>query len=163
MMKPEFVNEWVTVSQQLINKPESKNVRGVKIQFMLPPSDVPSATRAWIDESGGPRGVINIEFKYLASPEPQKTLAENDGLRFVVGKNSGRIYQMILDVVSVCGPEVQGDIQIGFGIRADQAKQVEEYARSHDEINQGNAGAINRLFTPQEGKGELPINSLLTG
>lgn len=159
-MKPEFQNEWVTVSQQLINKPESKTVKGVKIQFMLPPSDVPSATRAWIDDTDGARGVIRIEFKYLASPEPQKTLAENDGLRFVVGKNSGRIYQMMLDVVSVCGPEHQGDIQIGFGIRAEQ---VEAYTKSHmDEINQGNAGAINKLFKPQEDKGKLPIDSLLT-
>lgn len=160
MMKPEFENEWVTVSQQLINKPESRNVKGVKIQFMLPPSDVPSATRAWIDDSDGIRGVINIEFKYLASPEPQKTLAENDGLRFVVGKNSGRIYQMMLDVVSVCGPEDQGDIQIGFGIRAEQ---VEAYTKNHlEDINQGNAGAINRLFKPQEGKGEPPIDNLLS-
>lgn len=157
MMKPEFINDWVTVSQNLINKPESKNVRGVKIQFMLPPSDVPSATRAWINESEGRPGWLAIDFKYLTSPEPQKMLDEKDGTRFLVGKNSGRIYQISFDIKKLVAQGEEGEIQIRFGSLAEH--QVDAYTHSFEhQINQGNADAIKRLL---DGPAQLPIETLL--
>lgn len=155
-MNPEFTNEWVNVSQQLINKPESKNVKGVKIQFMLSPSDVPTATRAWVDNAEGEPGRLNIEFKYLVSPEPQKQLDEQDGTRFLVGKKSGRIYQISLDIRSLIAQGDQGEIHIGFGGLAEH--HVDAFSRSHGhQVNKGNADAIKRLLDSPE----LPIENLI--
>lgn len=140
-MKSERTSEWSDVPAKEINKPKERNQQGVKIQFMLSPSDIPAAYRA-VDKDGK----YIIEFKYLSSPEPTRTTEQGDGVSLEIGKNSRRIYKIILTPKSLCANESKSvEIEIKFIISADNAlKEMEKSGI----LNSGNTDAIRRFLKP---------------
>lgn len=85
--------QWLTIDQKDINKPKNKKSNGVKVQVMISPSSVPSAVRSYIDEE---LGKLIVEFKYLSSSERLVSEMGSNDVEFFVGKNSGKIYKVVL-------------------------------------------------------------------
>lgn len=140
-MRNEYSADWSSVAAKELNKPETKNQQGVKIQFMLSPADIPTAYRAY-----GLDGLFFVEFKYLGSTEQTKTLEEQKGVSLEVGKNSRRIYKITVDPAVLCrGQEADVEVEIKFAVSADNAlKEMKKTGA----LNQGNADAIRRFLSP---------------
>ena len=131
--------EWITVSQHELNEVESKEQRGIKLQFMLSPADLPIAWRGYhlADTT------VVVEFKYLSSKESTLIEPQGDGVSMEVGKNSKRIYRIILDVMK--SPS-SGAIMVS---RASVAIE-----QSHG-LNKSNSEVIQRFLTSKKSRPEL--------
>lgn len=66
----------------------------VKVEFLVSSYDIPEAVRGFYNED---RGRFIIEFKYIGN-EPTKPQPQDDYVTFVIGKNSGRLYGIEIDV-----------------------------------------------------------------
>lgn len=161
-MKTEKITEWLVVPQSDINKPESKNHNGVKIQFMLSPADVPIAWRERLDDAEGKPGIYIIEFKYLSSPEPVRTAEHGDGVEVIFGKNSKRVYSIAIDLNKVFHAAENDEIQLELklGLAADHSVEQLEHEGT---LRSGNADAIRRFLKPVTKGGEHLFSNLIHG
>jgi hypothetical protein len=160
-MKSNLVSDWISVSQEAINKPKSEEKNGIKIHFMISPFDIPVATRASLDNSKGEPGIYILEFKYISTEE--KTLHIPKGTRGVsleVGKNSRKIYRIEMDLAKVV--DVLGnDIQVAINFNVDNTIKEMEGDKS-SVVSHGNADAIRRIFSPRKGATHLPVTPVLS-
>lgn len=137
--------EWSSVSAKALNKPVTKDRNGVKIHFMLSPSDVPAAWRTLRISSPGEADRFVIEFKYLSSQESTKIEDQGDGVSLERGKRSKKIYKIILDSADLCAEQSEVQVEIKMSIVAQHA--IEKTAKNRD-INTGNLDAITRFLQP---------------
>lgn len=137
--------EWSSVSAKALNKPVTKDQNGVKIHFMLSPSDVPAAWRSLRETSPGQPDKFIIEFKYLSAQEPTRTETRGDGVYFEVGKKSRKIYKIILDSAFLGIDRSEVQVEIKMGVVAQNA--LEKTAKTND-LNSGNLDAITRFLQP---------------
>ncbi|WP_036312298.1 hypothetical protein [Methylophaga thiooxydans] len=139
---------WIEVSQNEVNKPQSSRVQGVRVQLMISPLDVPNATRTRVDENTSD---FIVEFRYLSGVEPKVTVPQDDGVSFVLGKNSRKIYQIIIDHDHFAsnGCE-QLDITIGLQLAESEVEQFESSSQKR-RFRAGNIAAIKNLLTGQIG------------
>ncbi|EIU7182441.1 hypothetical protein F6S41_20950 [Pseudomonas aeruginosa] len=88
--------EWISVSQKDINKPSKPQIyNGARTQFMMSPSDIPSAFRYSIDEDAHSDKIHGtIEFKYLSESETLRKLSTDSNMEIEVGTQSGRVYKI---------------------------------------------------------------------
>ena len=70
-MKINQISDWITVSQEEINKPTSETKNGIKIHFMISPFDVPVATRA--GDVGDLAGITILMLQVLTREDPRQT------------------------------------------------------------------------------------------
>ena len=86
--------EWIEVDPVDLADTRTRNVNGVRITFMPSPYDLPDAFRGYYDKA---LNCFVIEFQYLAD---EKTENEEHGpyVTLRVGKNSGRVYGIEVDV-----------------------------------------------------------------
>lgn len=88
------LEEWISVSQQDLKEVESSKQRGITLQFMISPADMPTAFRViQLKDSE-----FVVEFKYLAGSEAKTLESREDGVLLEIGRNSKRIYKIYLDV-----------------------------------------------------------------
>ena len=128
--------DWVTVSQHDLNEVESKEQRGIKLEFMFSPSDLPVAWR--IGPAKGDTHVV--EFKYLTDSEPKKVEHKADGVSLELGKNSKRIYKIFLDFSEITGA---GELVVNFA--AETIHQAQG-------LNQNNSEIIQRFLSSTKSK-----------
>jgi len=128
--------EWVSVSQHDLNEVESQEQRGLKLQFMIAPNDLPTAWR--ITRLKG--DTVEVEFKYLAGSEPKQIEHCNDNVTLEVGKNSKRIYKITLDMLRI--PR-SGELLIS------RAADVVEHGTG---LNKNNSEVIHRFLTSKRAK-----------
>jgi hypothetical protein len=131
--------EWISVSQHELNEVESKEQRGIKLQFMLSPADLPTAWRGYhlADTT------VVVEFKYLSSHESKLIERQGEGVSLEVGKNSKRIYRIILDVTKIPSSEA---------IMISRAAVALE--QSHG-LNKNNSEVIQKFLTSKKSRPEL--------
>lgn len=137
--------EWSSVSAKALNKPVTKDQNGVKIHFMLSPSDVPAAWRSLRETAPGHPDKFIIEFKYLSAHEPTRIETREAGVSLEVGKKSKKIYKIILDSASLCGDRSEVQVEIKMSVVAQHA--LEKTAKESD-LNSGNLDAITRFLQP---------------
>lgn len=137
--------QWESVPVKDLNKPVTKDQNGVKIQFMLSPSDVPAAWRARKVEKENSGHQYEIEFKYLSSPEPVRIESQGNGVELEVGKNSKRIYKIILNPSEICENESEVQVEIRMGVLV---KDVVKKQEKSGVLNEGNLNALLRFFNP---------------
>ncbi|RMU26760.1 hypothetical protein ALP31_103362 [Pseudomonas amygdali pv. morsprunorum] len=131
--------EWISVSQHELNEVESKEQRGIKLQFMLSPADLPTAWRGYnLNET-----TVVVEFKYLSSNESRLIESPSDVVSIEVGKNSKRIYRIMLDVLR--NPP-SGAIMI--------SRATDALEHSHG-LNKSNSEVILRFLTSKKSRPEL--------
>ena len=131
--------EWISVSQHELNEVESKEQRGIKLQFMLSPADLPTAWRGFHLNST----TVAVEFKYLSSNEAKVIQDQGDGVSIEVGKNSKRIYRIILDVMK---------IPSSGAIMVSKAAGALEHSQG---LNKNNLEVIQKFLTSKKSRPEL--------
>ncbi|MEX5559711.1 hypothetical protein Q1J45_19280 [Pseudomonas rhodesiae] len=131
--------EWISVSQHELNEVESKEQRGIKLQFMLSPADLPTAWRGYHLDSA----TVAVEFKYLSSNEAKVIQHQGDGVSIEVGKNSKRIYRIILDVMKISS---SGAIMVS------KAAGALEHSQG---LNKSNSEVIQKFLTSKKSQPEL--------
>ena len=131
--------EWISVSQHELNEVESKQQRGINLQFMLSPADLPTAWRGYHLNST----TVAVEFKYLSSSEPKIVESQGDGVSIEVGKNSKRIYRIILDIMKI---PASGAIMVSRAAVAVEQSQG---------LNKGNSEVIQKFLTSKKSRPEL--------
>jgi hypothetical protein len=99
--------EWIPIAN-LSPRPERRNLQGVRVDLLVSPYDVPSALRG---EYLRDKGCFLIEFKYISNEETyEKPEMENVTVR--LGRNSGRLYAIELNVKALKATSVELRIKI---------------------------------------------------
>lgn len=91
--------DWINVHYEDVKQSKNHKKSGVTIRFMISPLDIPEMWRHSINETFNDEHEAIFEFKYLASKEPSRTL-KVDGIKLEVGKNSHRVYRIIIPLTS---------------------------------------------------------------
>lgn len=133
------LEEWISVSQHELTEVDSKEQRGLTLQFMVSPADLPTAWR--VTHLKG--DTVEVEFKYLGSSEPKHTEHCPNNIALEVGKNSKRIYKIRLDLL--CVPS-SGALMIS------RAADVLEHG---SRLNKSNSEAIHRFLTSKASNPEI--------
>lgn len=95
------MNSWIIVPQQdFIRASESSSRPSEGVRFYRSPFDVPCRIRADVDDV---THLFSISFEYLGT-EPQMSVALNEHVSVTVGKNSGRIYSVTIDMTGISTP-----------------------------------------------------------
>lgn len=117
------MKDWLEVDTARFRQDRTEEIRqGVRIKMAVSPYDVPQGVRAYRDDR---TGNFAIEFKYLVEDEPHvQTEHENQHVSVEIGKNSKRIYRIMLDVIAM-----QCDI-VGLAVEA-----IEELPREHNRLS----------------------------
>lgn len=133
--------EWISVSQYELNEVESTERRGIKLQFMISPADLPTAWRvAQVSDE-----TLIVEFKYLSGNESKYIDSHDDGVTMLVGKNSRRIHSILLDLHKI---SATGEIMI--------SRAVDALEHSHG-LNKSNSEVMHKFLTSKRSKPELLV------
>jgi hypothetical protein len=89
------VSEWIEVDQRKLAAPRREVVNGVEMQVFVSPYDVPQAIRGAYDDS---KHRFAIELKYVGDDEPLESRQPHDNVVMFVGKESGRLKRIEIDV-----------------------------------------------------------------
>lgn len=94
------MKDWLEVDTARFRQDRTEEIRqGVQVKMAVSPYDVPQGVRGYTDKT---TSNFVIEFKYLVEDEPHvQTAHENPHVRVEIGKNSKRIYRIMLDVVAL--------------------------------------------------------------
>lgn len=99
------MSEWVRLNAEKLNMPKRQAVRGADITVRMSPYDVPEAVRGYYDEE---LKRFVIEFRYIGDePFRQKQKGEHITLR--MGRHSGRLYGIEVDVGAMKAQRVSGN------------------------------------------------------
>lgn len=98
-----MTTKWIEVDPNLVNPPKREKVDGAEVTVLMSPYDIPTALRGYFDED---RDRFVIEFRYLAD-EDKKKESPRPHITLCLGKNSGRIYGIELEVQALEAPWVQ--------------------------------------------------------
>lgn len=119
--------QWIRVDPGAMNRRHHHKVDdGVEVVWSTSPYDIPEAMRSSYDRE---KRRLTIEFRYMSE---ESTRREQHGpyLSLGVGKNSGRIYTIEIDMHAVL------DEWVKLSIKAisERAKQRSEFHRSNYEV-----------------------------
>jgi hypothetical protein len=99
--------EWIPIAN-LTPRPEHRNLDGVRVDLLVSPYDVPEALRGQYLHD---KRSFQIEFKYISGEDTyEKQEMENVTVR--VGRNSGRLYAIELDVHALQTTSIELRIKI---------------------------------------------------
>lgn len=135
------MTEWLQLDGKRLNPLQEREIRGVKIDVYLSPYDVPEAVRGFYDESI-PRFVI--EFKYLG--EESTRLQRHKHLELRVGKNSGRLYRIDVDVQSLKAEAVSLNMHIPELL----SKAIDSLAPAASDQRQDNYDLAKRVISERK-------------
>lgn len=93
------MSEWITVDVNDVNKEVTKNLNGVEVRMRFSPYDVPRRFRGYRETNSN---FYVVEFEYL-TPEDTRTEipCPSSPVQLEIGKNSQRIYKVVLDMNKV--------------------------------------------------------------
>ena len=94
---------WVRVEPTEFMHGESATVRGVNVTLVVSPYDVPEAFRG---DFIADKKRFRIEFRYI-SDEPTSTEKVDEHVCFEMGKKSGRLYAIEIDVDKLGAEKVE--------------------------------------------------------
>ncbi len=99
------MENWVMVDQKdLMKKIGQKKVKGVGINLFLSPYDIPEAVKGDYDEKAGQ---FIISFNYFTGVEDLQSEITDKNVTLKVGKNSNRIYKIVINVKALGAKVVQ--------------------------------------------------------
>lgn len=156
-MKTNHISEWITVSQEEINKPTSENKNGIKIHFMISPFDVPVATRAGVEPSDTGPGVYFLEFKYISEEKNSRTVNTDHGIQLEVGKNSRKIHKILIDLAKYTNGVSDAELNVAVSFKIDESLRDLESSGS-SLVNTNNADAIRKIIKASKGSEGLPVS-----
>ena len=136
------MDEWIKVSQKDVNRPFKSKVKGISVTMMSSPFDVPVKAGFGFDEIDG---CFFVEFKYLSSKEPKKRIDRDDGVNFIVGKKSEKVYRLEIDYNHFKATSAS---QIDLNLALEEAKfEVKKFDIKNRKV--GNISAITNFLSGQ--------------
>jgi hypothetical protein len=97
------MSDWLTLNPAALNKARHEQIRGVEVQVLLSPYDVPEAVRGYYDRHI--RRFV-IEFRYISGDESLIPDAQDEHITLKIGRNSHRLYRIEIDVDRLKAPAV---------------------------------------------------------
>jgi hypothetical protein len=97
------MSEWLNLDLDTETPERTQEIRGVQVELLVSPYDIPEAVRAFFDKS---KERYVIEFKYIGY-EPTVPQVEDRYTTIIIGENSGRLYGMELDVNALRAESVE--------------------------------------------------------
>ena len=96
------MSEWIATDTLDLAKRRGKKAAPKKVHLMLSPYDVPNAVRSYRENEN-----LIIEFRYIEIRESKSPyLGPDDGISFIVGNKTRRIYKIVLDHEKFLGDEI---------------------------------------------------------
>lgn len=89
------MQEWIQVDLDTKKLKQEKEVRGVVIELLVSPYDIPEAVRGFFNNE---KNHFAIEFKYVGSDNEPTKNKHDDEMTLITGENSGRLYRLEVDV-----------------------------------------------------------------
>lgn len=92
------MNPWIRLMPSRLNHRRIEDIGGVPVEVYLSPYDVPEAVRSYRDDA---TGHLIVQFRYMRVEEPKEPLSQHwvsNCVHIALGKHSGRIYRMELDL-----------------------------------------------------------------
>lgn len=129
---------WIDIAPDELNRPHVSKIKGVRIDVMLSPFDVPKMARSRLIEGASK---AEIEFVYLAGPEPTKDIHKTKGVVFSVGKKSNRLFKIVIDV-DMFGEPGFDDVDIQVAVNSLDSLSQSKSSR----IRAGNYEAIKDVL-----------------
>lgn len=108
------MSKWLQVDLDTETPEDRQLIRGVKVKLLVSPYDIPEAVRGFYDEQ---KHRFVIEFRYIGD-EPTELQPQDRHITLVVGKNSGRLYGIEIDVDTL-------KVEV-VGLRMEIIKEVNE-------------------------------------
>jgi hypothetical protein len=99
---------WIPIDTSTSDVPTEKRVRGVLVKVILSPYEVPREIRGGYDSS---EDRFAIEFRYITE-EPFRVIKHDEHLSLCVGRNSGRLFRILIDVTALRAEHVQLQLEI---------------------------------------------------
>jgi hypothetical protein len=110
---------WIKLNPFELNTPEAQDSDGVQVRLLVPDYDVPLAVGASAREDGR---FLEISFRYDDDERVQSVSAEfhlDSSVHLYLGKNSKRLYRIVLDM---------------DGVRSDNTKAINIISNAINEI-----------------------------
>jgi hypothetical protein len=104
--------EWIRL-EEVPPVVEKRNLQGVQVDVLVSPYDVPEAVRGYFCHQ---RQRFIIEFKYISSEDTVEK-PQDQNVKIRVGRHSGRLYAIELDVKSLHANAVQLRLKIAEALR----------------------------------------------
>jgi|SRR5215207_6986941 len=86
--------QWTYVDPTTLTESVKKKVDGVEVTLLVSPYDIPDAFRGYYDHN---KKRFIVEFHYLGD-EQRKEVAQSEHVTLQLGRNTGRIYGLLIDV-----------------------------------------------------------------
>jgi hypothetical protein len=100
--------EWIEVDPTTLVTEKKSTIRGVEVELIVSPYDVPEAVRGHYDES---KKRFVIEFKYIGD-EGTKKHTHDKNLTYRVGESSGRLHALEIDVDALKADSVALNVKL---------------------------------------------------
>ena len=152
------MSEWIRVDPELSRRPLPQRTGGVEINLYLSPYDVPKFVRGFRVEK---TGRFMIEFRYI-SEEPVRREEPDENVAFMVGKNSGRLYGIDVNVKKLGVDAVQLRMHIAQVVEKAFEKQLDRLRDAHTAPRMdrsANFEAAKEAFTQAKDEVFAGINS----
>lgn len=125
-----MTSKWIQVDPTTLDRPKKERVDGVEITVLMSPYDIPEAVRGFYDAE---LGRFVIELRYVAEEELRNENREHLSLR--LGKNSGRLYGVELDVDALKAQWVQL-VTKALRDREDKPRRLKNYEVAQEILRQ---------------------------
>jgi hypothetical protein len=87
--------KWISLDAVKLNRPRDAIIRGANVQVHVSPYDVPDAVAARYNEN---LKRLLVDFKCVIRDEDTQMTPHADGFTLIIGKKSGRVYRIEIDV-----------------------------------------------------------------
>jgi hypothetical protein len=104
--------QWITLANEHFPV-EGTSLNGIKVDVLVSPYDVPEAVRGYFCDE---RQCFIIEFKYI-SPEPTVERSQDENVKLSIGRHSGRLYAIHLDLRKFNANSVQLRLEVAKALR----------------------------------------------
>ena len=117
------MSQWRKVDNEQVNRPTEEQIDGITIRMLVSPFDVPEAVRGDFNNA---RKTFAISFKYRAGEESLSEQRFDDDTVLFVGRASGRIYRIEIDLkrVMVNGVALELSVPVSGEVIAREAEQA---------------------------------------
>lgn len=148
----EDVVDWVEVDESRYN--DAKNVPSLVIEMDVSPYDVPHQVRGTFDDK---QRKFVIEFRYIDDEEVRQMKLE-EHVNALVGKKSGRVYALTVDVEAI------GVDSVALKMGRTESKQSEAVRKDvSDALGSMDELLRNKLFRPKRREKNYKVANKVLG
>lgn len=120
--------KWIEVNPDELELEQDRKIRGVTVRLRLSPYDVPLQVSG---QTEGSEGHFFIRFKYITEDEKTTQVPQDPHLSLHVGKNTGRIYAIEIDVKALQAQRVNLEVVQQIERAIDEMTQRQDQRRGN--------------------------------